>query len=134
MQPKIKILIILKIIEIIPNGFIGYDIQTKTHSTIKIVDKKIPNIFFKNDIVDVSIQYTTEPKEEIINNELTLCMVVGNIMPRGFYTLEYQKEKNIFKNILFKNERGYIVLPELESRNIFEIGDIILLSIKLIKR
>ena len=55
--------------------------------------------------------------------------MIGEFMPRGFYTLEYAKEKNIFKNLLFKNERGYIVLPELETRDIFEVGDCVSIEI-----
>lgn len=43
--------------------------------------------------------------------------------------MEHTKEKNQIKIFLFKNERGYVVLPELEKRDIFDIGDIISISI-----
>lgn len=122
----------MKITEVLPHGFAGYDIQKKDYSVIKIVDKKIPNIFLKDEILSVSIQYADEPKEDIVStNLITLYAVVGEFMPRGFYTWEYQKEKNPIKRFLFKNERGYIVLPELEKRDIFDIGDLISLSISI---
>ena len=68
-----------------------------------------------------------EKKEDYIsNNEVIFYMLVEEFMPSGFYTSEYREEISVWKSLLLKNERGYIVMPELGR---FEVGDYISLRI-----
>ena len=117
-----------------PNGFAGYDIQNKSYSIIKVVDKKIPRIFNNNDFIEVKVEYITEEEfkdDSITDNEIILNAVIYEFMPRGFYTKE--KDISIFKKIALYDARGYIIIPELEKRNVFEIGDMIKITIRRLK-
>lgn len=119
-----------------PEGFIGYDLQSKNVSAIKILDKKLSNIFKKDDIVEIIIEYITEDelKEDYISEkEIIIYAVIFEFMPRGFYTKEYDGKENIFKRQFFYNARGYFIIPELETRNLFEIGDCLKIQMKKTK-
>lgn len=67
--------------------------------------------------------------DNIAENTISLYVMINEMMIRGFRTTEYQKELQGWKNLLFKNERGYVVIPELETRTLFEIGDCVLIKI-----
>jgi len=122
----------MRITEILPQGFAGYSLNNKSYSLFKVVDKKLPKAYSIGENIELTIEYVTRDKfseDFITTNQSILYLTIHEFMPRGFFTKEYIPKENVFKRIAMYQSRGYIVFPDYENGDVFEMGDILKVTI-----